>query len=95
MPYANGGIGWQRSDTSRIAAHTVKKKAVSIRQKILNYMKHNSPATTEQIASNLGLTYREVQPRISELHNASKISDTGVRVKGSHGICVILWRFRK
>ena len=95
MPYAHGGIGWQRSDTSRIAAHTVKEKATSIRHKILSYMKHNSPATTEQIASNLRLTYREVQPRISELHNASRIRDSGIRVTGSYGKHVILWAFRK
>jgi len=95
MPYANGGIGWQRSDTSRLAAHSVRNSAKTIRHRIISYMKHNSPQTTEQIASNLRLTYREVQPRISELHNASRIRDTGNRIVGSYGRNVILWAFRK
>lgn len=95
MPYANGGIGWQRSDTSRLAAHSVRNSAQTIRHRILSYMKHNSPQTTEQIASNLRLTYREVQPRISELYNSQRLRDTGNRVIGSYGRNVILWAFRK
>jgi len=95
MPYANGGIGWQRSDTSRIAAHSVRNSATTIRHRILSYMKHNSPKTTEQIASDLKLTYREVQPRISELHNSQRLRDTGDRVVGSYGKNVILWAFQR
>ena len=95
MPYANGGIGWQRSDTSRLAAHSVRNSATTIRHRILSYMKHNSPQTTEQIASNLRLTYREVQPKISELPNATRIRDTGNRIVGSYGRSLIFWAFRQ
>lgn len=93
MPYTGKGVGYQKTDTSMAAAHSTGSKASIVRDQVMELLAQVFPRalTSEEIARRLNLDYVTVQPRTSELRNAGKIRDSGVRKVGRYGKLIIAW----
>jgi len=90
MPYTSQDVGWQRTDTSHDAAKTTD--AANIRKKVLWILgRAEIPLTSEEIAAGLGLPYRSVQPRLSELRDLGLVEDSGERGVSTYNKSVIKW----
>lgn len=55
----------------------VKAKKPTNSERIVSWLRDNGPATPEQISEAMGLHYRAVQPRISEMLKGGVIYTTG------------------
>lgn len=92
MPRTDSGVGWQRTDTSRMAAEAIAPVTGTIKERVLACL-HNSvfPLTSEEIARALDLPYGSVQPRLSELQDDKRVKDSGLRKTGRFGKQIIAW----
>ncbi len=98
MPYLETGVGYQKTDTSHNAAKTTPAKVT--RAKVLACFRHRrvmgqGPITTEDISLYLGIHYRSVQPRISELRSSGEVVDSGLRGLSIFGKSVIQWEYSR
>lgn len=94
MPYIDGiSAGFKRTDTSHAAADDVRRKAETIRKRVMRQLtlSHPDPLSSEEIAHLLDLPYESVQPRLAELRNAGKVIDSGVRRESRFGKRIIAW----
>ncbi|MFD2175708.1 hypothetical protein [Rhodobacter lacus] len=93
MPYLQDhGPGYQGGSTSYHAARSMKLKAATIRDQVLDCLRStSSPLSSEQIASIIGLPYESVQPRLAELRSAGKAFDSGIRRLSRFGKPIIAW----
>ncbi len=82
--------GWQKTDTSKVAAEEIAPTAKTVRALVLHQLKQRS-FTTYELAERLGLPYHTVQPRTSELRAKSQIIDSGERRIGPTGKMGIVW----
>lgn len=89
MPYMDNGVGYQKTDTSRDAAASVKPR--NLREAVLGILSAGNRMTTEEIADALEKPYVSVQPRLSELRNDGKVIDTGARRLSKWGKQAIVW----
>lgn len=92
MGYNENKIGFQKTDTSFQSAEDLKPTAATVRAKVLLLLKSIGPLTSEEIASELKMDYRTIQPRTSELRNEEKIEDSGFRKEGKFGKMIIVWK---
>lgn len=99
MPYLqNNEIGFQDSSFSSLAAALeIMPSQNSIKGKVYHYILScgDRGATTEEIANGLGISYRSVQPRTSEMQQGKKklIYDTGgVRRSKETGKFITIWK---
>lgn len=76
--------GHQPPDTSREAAPTASE-AKRLRNRVLDYLKHNGPKTADECADALNLSVLSVKPRLTELKRKGHIADTGARRKNASG----------
>ena len=92
MGYTDTGVGFQKPDTSRNAAHAMSAKTGTIKEQVLQCL-HRSVGglTTEQIADYIGKPYGSVQPRLSELQNDKRVKDSGIRRTGRWKKQIIVW----
>lgn len=87
-PYAAGHRG---VDTSIEAAKAITPKLNRLQQLVVNYLKANGPATSEQIAFGCNVAECAIQPRTSELKKREIIRDSGKRFKNTRGKKAIAW----
>lgn len=93
MPYTDTGIGYRYTDTSLEAAIAGEKTAPILRTMVLNFLRVTKRGwTTEEIADRLGLEYRSVQPRLSELRNEGQVYDSGERRMSRFHRNIIVWK---
>jgi hypothetical protein len=91
MVYPNDP-GYQKTDTSYGAAILMRRRASVIRDLVLQALE-SAPLATFEIAKRIPqFSYRAIQPRTSELRQAGKIKDSGLRkVDPETGKRVIVW----
>lgn len=85
--------GYQNTDTSLQAAIEMKPKAEVIRLRVLECLDWagSQGRTPEEIAARIGETVLNVRPRCTELKEAGKIMDSGIRRKNENGKNTIVW----
>lgn len=78
-------------ETSHAAAEQAKGFVGKHRKQVYDAIRGGSLAS-EQIAAVTGLTYMQVQRRVSDLHNDGQIEDSGLRHRNSSGRQAVVWR---
>lgn len=86
--------GYKVYGPSKDAAHAVRGRAWSLRDRILAFLRSGHPSgfTGDQIASHFRLLVYEVRPRLAKLHMQHEIEQTGERRLGEAGRPVHCWR---
>lgn len=81
-------------ETSRQAANAIAPLARSHREHILAAFKAAYPESrsSDQVATEIGLSPYSVRARVSELVAAGKVQETDHRTKNQAGRTVMLWR---
>ena len=72
--------GFRNTDTSKAAAVSMRKRAATIGEQVLDCLRDDGPLATFQIAERIKKSYRSTQPRTSEWRAIGKIRDSGKRV---------------
>lgn len=78
-------------DTSQAAAEQAVGFVGIHRKKVYDVIRFG-PAASEQIAAITGLTYMQVQRRVSDLRNNGQIEDSGRRHRNSSGRMAVVWQ---
>jgi predicted ArsR family transcriptional regulator len=88
--------GYRRNapETSKEAADAIAPMARNHRDQILAVIKAAYPdsRSSDQIASEVGLSPYSVRPRVSELVAGGQVERTEDRIKNQGGRTVMLWR---
>jgi len=79
-------------ETSVVAAEAIAPKAETLRRLVLDYYRAGHTRTADEISSVLGFSVLSIRPRVSELHAAGYIEDTGVRRRNKSGRQAAVWR---
>lgn len=87
-PYVPGA---KTGGTSRHAAEAMKPRAPTLRDKVLELLKHDA-LSADECATALNETVLSVRPRLSELVKLNLIYDTGLTSKNASGINATIWR---
>lgn len=96
MPYQNGEAGWKATQTSAEAARSIRPSAANLRQRVLDdLLAHPGPATCDEIAERTGIPLENVRPRITELREAGRIEDSGIRRLTRFSKRSIAWRIAR
>jgi predicted HTH transcriptional regulator len=95
VPYLTDGVGYQPVTTSVASAESIQLKALPLRERIAELLAENPPMTSEEIARAIGAPYESVQPRLSELRNAKRAEDSGIRRLSRFGKDIIAWTLKK
>ena len=92
MPYLENGTGHANTDTSIAAAKDMAPISGTIRERVLAVL-HSTPfpLTADEIAKVLDIDFISVRPRVTELRNANRVKDSGVRRVGRFGKEHIAW----
>ena len=78
-------------DTSHAAAEQATSFVGKHRAQVYAAIRHR-PMASEQISRETGLTYMQVQRRVSDLHNDGRIEDSGRRHRNSSGRQAVVWQ---
>jgi predicted ArsR family transcriptional regulator len=78
------------SDTSREAASSIKGKAATLRDEVLEAIRRH-PSTDEQLAERLVLSPNTCRPRRVELVDRGLVVDSGQRAKTASGRSAVVW----
>jgi|TARA_R110000824_G_scaffold36834_2_gene113916 predicted transcriptional regulator len=90
MSYTSNGIGYQSTETSRLAINT--DHLLNVREKVLHFLRTvRVSLTTEQISAALEIPYPSVQPRLSELKNDNLVKVSGDRGETKYGKSCVKW----
>ena len=95
MPYNEQGVGYREVSTSIQAGEDVAMKASNVRLMVMDALSKGGPMTSDELAEHLGIDYRTVQPRTSELKADGRIVDSGLVAHGPHGKRVTVWAARR
>lgn len=89
-PHAPGHRG---VETSIEAAEDVAPKCGRLQRLTFEAIRERGAAglTFEEAANDLGLDFRSIQPRISELRSRGLVVDSGLRRRNSSGKRAIVW----
>jgi len=84
--------GYKRGGTSKAAADSMREKAPTLRQKVLDVLFHQD-LTADECAAEIGKSRLAVRPRLAELARLGKIVDTGeTRANADSGKKATVWR---
>jgi len=83
--------GYKKSGTSRAAAFSIRLKAPSLRDIVLDELTHRD-LTADECADELGRSLLSIRPRFTELLRLGKIADTGITRKNASGKQATVWR---
>ncbi len=85
--------GWKGRDTSLAAAEAMAARAPGVRELVLAEIEGagEKGATADEIARWLGLSPLSVRPRCTELAQAGRIRDSGLRRRNDAGNRQIVW----
>lgn len=82
----------QARDTSVAAARQIKRRAGTIRERVLDAIAER-PMASFELARVLGVSFRSTQPRTSELAATGAIEDCGLRrIDPETDKAVVVWR---
>lgn len=99
MPYLHdgGAGGFRDTDTSRAGAEAISEDLPKLQRLVMGIIRHAGKvgATGDEIARALGWEKWRVRPRTSELRNARKIMDSGLRRQSDAGVQSIVWIARE
>jgi predicted ArsR family transcriptional regulator len=90
VPYAEK-IGFKGGITSAEAAEKTAPIAENYRARVLSEITKTGGSTADEIAAALRASILTVRPRVSELHKAGRIRDTGARRANSSGHRAVVW----
>lgn len=76
--------GWKAEGTSKLAAVSVKKRAKTLRERVLNVLQVEK-LTADEVATKLGESVLSVRPRCSELLLMHQIRETSERRRNVSG----------
>ena len=82
--------GYKVKGTSKEAAEKVSPKDKKYRDKCLELLRLQA-LTADEIAKILKVPYGSIRPRVSQLHTAGVIKDTGERRKNDFGNPMNVW----
>ncbi len=87
--------GFKASGPSEVAADKIAGRAAQMRVTVLTTFRNCYPQgrTADEIAAALNLSVLSIRPRVSELHRAGSLADTGQRRKNTSGMTATVWRF--
>ena len=83
--------GYKKSGTSKAAADSMREKAPSLRQQVLDVLFHQD-FTADEVADDLEQTVLSIRPRFTELLRLGKIADTGTTRRNASGRAATVWR---
>jgi len=83
--------GYKRGGTSKAAADSMKEKAPTLRQKVLDVLFHQE-LTADECAAEVGKSLLSIRPRLTELLRLGKIADTGETRHNASGKQATVWR---
>lgn len=83
--------GYKKTGTSKDAADSMREKAPSLRQKVLEVLFHQD-LTADECAAEIGKSLLSVRPRLTELLRLGKIFDTGATRANESGKQATVWR---
>lgn len=86
--------GWKKVGTSSEAAHAVKSKAATLREKVLRVLSF-AALTADEVAQRIDESVLSVRPRLSELSARGMIEETGQRRRNASGKMAAVWRAAK
>lgn len=95
MPQTSEGTGFQKTNTSALAALEVDGagRANSLCRRVYAALLASpAPLSTDDLCAALGEDPASLQPRTSELRDAGRIEDSGARGTSRFGRPCILWR---
>lgn len=83
--------GYKKTGTSEDAADSMRKKAPSLQQKVLDVLFHQD-LTADECAAEIGKSLLSIRPRLTELLRLGKIADTGITRQNDSGKQATVWR---
>lgn len=83
--------GWKKDGTSKDAARRIKKCSVTLREQVLEVLKHEE-LTSDEVATALGKSILSIRPRVTELFSRGLIEETGARRLNDSGAFAAVWR---
>lgn len=83
--------GHRRTATSKAGADSVKPRAPTLREMVLDFLKVRD-MTADECALVLGKSILSIRPRLSELVARGLIFDTGITRPNESGVQAIVWR---
>ena len=83
--------GYRKRETSKEAASQVKNVS-ELHEKIWFMLSEKGALTDYELADAIGIEFRKVQPRRSELAAQGKLIDSGTRRKTPYGRNAICWQ---
>jgi hypothetical protein len=89
--------GLKAAGPSSDAAQKVTPHAVTVRERVLQFLRSVHPAsfTSDQIAVRLGISFLSVKPRVSELRLQGEIEPDDTCCKNVSGMLARCWRAAK
>lgn len=91
MPHNSEGVGYKAEGTSETAADEVARSVTFWRMMVLQDLTIYGSGTADEIADRLNASPLSIRPRVSELHKAGKVRDTGIRRKNASGKSASVW----
>lgn len=78
-------------DTSQAAAEAMAPRVETLRAKVYGALTRRSQ-TADEVAESLGESILAIRPRVTELHKAGYLLDTGERRANASGRLAVVWR---
>jgi hypothetical protein len=87
--------GFKVAGPSQDAAEKITGRAAQLRASVLTVFRNCYPQgrTADEVAEAMDLSILSVRPRVSELHRAGSLADTGARRKNASGMTATVWRY--
>ena len=92
--YHDGLPGWKEPTTSRDAAHAMRGRSATLRDKILELLKHHAGLTPDEASELLGETVLAIRPRFTELSKMDLIETTGEKRANVSGMKAKIYRVK-
>lgn len=86
--------GWKKSGTSSDAANKMKPHSSTLRNQVLEALRHEE-MTADEAAAAIGKTPFSVRPRVTELAKLGLIEESGVRRLNDSGSFAVVWRVKQ
>jgi predicted ArsR family transcriptional regulator len=94
MPYLDNTIGYRARDTSFEAAQAISPSVATWTAKVLAALETHGDLTPDEAADKLRVSVLTVRPRFTELCEAGRIVDTGLRRPNANNRKTIVWRLK-
>ena len=85
--------GYKVEGPSRSAAQKMNSTAAKLRAAVeVEFQRHPTGLTADEIATTLDLSVLSVRPRVSELRRNGRIEPTGIRRTNQSGMSATVWK---